>query len=281
MLRGAAGQVESLESRPERLRLVLDLTASMGAASTAGEPSPAEAARAAAVRVLEGLPPETDVSLQVLGIATGRACAPPVRLSAPERPWGSQLLARSVAALEPRSEGSLSQALREVRQDVHEAAPASRWRVVVLSDLRSDCGGDPCAGLTGLLELGARVDVVDLGDEPPACLAEMELPGPPSEAAALAPPPPPRFRVEAAPKGGREAGPELARGVAGEAPVGLAAGRAVVVLETDPVFRIGPLDLEPGTLTTVRALDFPAQETSWRAWALSRRPAGPERGTKP
>lgn len=58
-----------------------------------------------------------------------------------------------------------------------------------------------------------------------------------------------------------------------QGPIPVPPGRAVVVLELEPPFRVGPVDLNRGVLTLVRGVDFPAAQPSWRAWSVARRSA--------
>lgn len=275
LLRGAAALPETPEPPgAPMLRVVVDQTLSMSSGTRGGAATPAEAARAASGHLFESLPPGSDVTLYVLGIAQGRACTPAVRISAPERERAPQLLARTVSSLEPRSEGSLSETLRRVGDDLRQTGAPAAGRVVVLSDFRNECEADPCAALTELVGLGAQVDVVALGAEPPACLAELVPEGPPAAASLAAPAATPDFRVEAV-LDAEAPSVVIAAGRVGDEPVALPSGQAVVVIELDPPFRIGPLDLAPGVVTTVRGADFPAGDPSWRAWSIEREKTTP------
>lgn len=280
LLRGASTLPEAPPPPGDpKLVLVVDQTRSMQAVQSFGEPSPAEAARAATKSLLESLPMDSDVGLYVLGIAQGRECSPAVRISAPGPSRAPSLLTRTVESLGPRSEGSLAEALRDVGDDLIRGGSPARARVILMSDLRDECESDTCAALAELVQQGAQVDVVALGSEAPACLNQLTVAMPTSTLEALAPPPATlEFRVEAVLDD--DAPPVvLAVGRANDEPVPLPSGRAVVVLETEPPFRIGPVELPAGQVTTVRGADFPAADASWRAWAVTRRPATPPVGS--
>lgn len=271
VLSGAAQPAPLAEASVQRLLVILDLTWSMERPAAIGAPIPLQAAKAATVRLLEGLPEPTEVGVQVLGIASGGQCPPPVWFSTSGGEQTPARLAAGLGALGARSEGSLSEALAQAQEAVQRSDAAASWRLVLFSDLGRECGADPCRGIQALVELGTQVDVVLLGSERPACLAEIEPPDAPTLAQALVPPPAPAFRVEALPDAKESDAVVWARGRAGEGPIAVPSGRAIVVVEVEPPFRIGPVDLRNGVVTTVKGVDFPAAPPSWRAWSVARR----------
>ena len=89
----------------------------------------------------------------------------------------------------------------------------------------------------------------------------------------MAPLPLPEFRLEPdSEEGGSSDGLIWATGRAGEEPIPVQTGRANIVVEVEPPFRIGPVDLRPGLVTKVRGIYFPSATPAWRAWSVERRP---------
>jgi hypothetical protein len=265
MLPGFARRPAALPLRRERVELLVDLTVSMRQPSAAGPPRFVAAQRAAA-RLLLSLPADIALGVRALGVAGGEGCASATPVMAP-RPATPVAFAAGLEKLVPLGEGSLAEALDAVRANRVDAGDLERTRIVIVSDLGRECGGDLCASAAPLISGGAQIEVVVLGDAAaPKCLADLAPAGPPRLALGPSTPAPPAFRVEShAPRG--DAAPALlATGLAGDAPVPVAAGPATVTVEFRHPTVIGPMLLGPATLTRIRVLDFPSLEPSVREW---------------
>lgn len=269
---------------PSRVAIVVDLSSSMQAPLEPGGPTAAAAARAAAIRLLDSLPPDTGVLLETLGAASGSACTSAVSMEAtpsasgdatPSRPAS---LAAPLGVLAPHSESSLAETLQRVGDAVERSGSSAGWHVVVMSDLGAECGGDPCAAIAGLVERGVPVDVVALGNRDAHTCPLPALPAP-ALTSRLAPAPPPSFRV-VAPEDAEVPGALLARGRANGAPVTLPAGRARILVDLDPPLAIGPFSLGAGQRSWLRILDFPAAQPPFRAWRLGSEPAAAGGGAR-
>ena len=259
----------------ERVEILLDLTTSMRATPPRRPPRYA-AARSAAVRLLRSLGAERSVGLRALGVTKGEEeCAGVLRLQRSSSPGDPDVLARQLDSLRPTAEGSLAGALDQIAGELGPGLAGTR--VVVFSDLGTECGGDLCAAAGRVASAGARLDLVLFSEaEVPECLAELSPEGEP-RLAALAPAALRRsFRVEAHETGSKAVGDVLARGRVDGTPTRVPAGAATVVLEIDPPSVIGPLELEEGTLTRVRVLDFPSLDPPTREWQTEVAPLEPE-----
>jgi Ca-activated chloride channel family protein len=247
----------------DRVEIVLDATRSMRAASLGGPPRIA-AARAAAARLLEALPPQTPVGVHVLGAAPGAACGA-------SQPWArgeagpvSADLSGRLRALAPGSEASLAGALEGLLAGGSGSLAGAR--VVAFTDLGGECAGDLCAAGAALAAAGAEIDLVVVSGAPvPRCLAGLVAGGGP-RAAAEAPPPAPAVRIETHPTW--SAGPPrvLVRGRADGTPLAVPEGPVLVVIEMSAPALIGPMRLDAFTRTRVRVLDFPALDPPVREW---------------
>jgi hypothetical protein len=269
---GLTAAKEPATSLPRRLDILVDLTNSMSQPSD-GESSLAAEARRQASKLLLSLPQGTEITLRAQGHHAEASCAHPERLAGPSIPTLRTAFVRQLEGLEPRAEGSLAAALAGIREDLEQEKAIRRTRVVVFTDLESHCGGDVCKEARALVEAGARLEIVALGEAPPSpCLAELET----SLEAARAPwprlaPPRPRFVIHASKEaaGGSDPVP-VARGRAGEGPVEVPAGLLTMVVELDPPETIGPFLVEPGSSARVRLLDYPEARPPTRLWRVER-----------
>lgn len=258
-------QAPAAEARgPEPVEILLDMTTSMKT-RTRGKPPRYMAAREAAARLLDELPRETRIGVRALGISRGAACVEPTLVA--QGPAGSlgRGLSAHLRALRPRSETSLAGALERVLREA--GAPLDRTRVVVFTDLGDECGGDLCAAGAALTAAGARIDFVLLGEaRVPECFAEFAPTTPPHAAASSGPAPSPGFRVLREGLAPDAPGAVLARGRANAGAVAVPPGTALVVVEVQPPALIGPMRLEPGSLTRIHVLDFPSLDPPVREW---------------
>ena len=215
--------------------------------------APVRAARSAAQRFAERLSTDTELELFVLGNVRSAGCNSLPTSYAGER---GELIDRT-GRLRGRGKGSLVTALDGF------ASPAEGGfeRVVAITALDDECGGDLCQAIQGLAERGIRLDLVLIGaTEAPTCAevtraeaAETPLPGRNGA--------PVEFAVESV-------GADPAVMVCGETgglPVRLAPGAAAVVVKLDPPLRVES-DFEPGTRWVLQVLDFPALDPPERQW---------------
>lgn len=260
---------------PPRIALLLDATASMASPAARGV-TKLEAARVRAAEILAAAPAEARLSVDALGPGDGDACRSPVSLAT--GPGGAA--SDTVRDLTAGGEASLADALAGVGRSLEASGGAAGARVVVLTDLEERCGGDLCASVKALVDGGASLDFVVLGDRPtPSCVASAE---PGAGAGGAGSPgaisPAPTFRV-------LPAAGQPADGVAGGSPVSVAAGAARVEVALDPPLQVGPLPLAPGSLVRLRVLDFPRASPPQREWVIdvveAGRAAGAETSSRP
>jgi hypothetical protein len=220
-----------------------------------------QAARHAAGRFLRSLPADADVTLHLLGSATGSACTPAIPVKAPSDSSPGQGLARVARTLPSRSEGSLAGSLEAIARLLRgEERARAGVRVLAISDLDGSCQeGGLCDAAAALSSAGADLDLVVIGEAPvPACLDQIGGDEePPLFAAAPIPPIQADFRVvrEEERKGGASR-PAVGK-VGGEA-VNVAPGRVRVIVDLDPPVEVGPVDLAPNASLRIRILEFPA-----------------------
>jgi len=249
----------------ERVEVLLDLTTSLRAGDDGIETY--AAARSAAARFVRGLPEGEPVRVHALGLTPGRSCESATRLDPHERARSHAELASGIERLEPAGEGSLAVALAELRSGLAAGGELGRSRVVVFSDLGSECGGDVCTAADLLLEAGARIDFVVLGSAPsPACFSAL-VPADRGQHAQVIRPP--RFRIVSYDPDGESAPLVLAEGRADATRRRVPAGPVMIEVALEPPAKIGPLVLSPGAWTRVRVIDFPALDPPVRESATS------------
>ncbi|HEY8156853.1 MAG TPA: vWA domain-containing protein [Myxococcota bacterium] len=250
----------------ERVELLVDVTASLRAGTAGAERF--RAARRAASRFLTQVPAQTRLGVRALGVGPRDGCQSPTLLTGGRRERTRAGLAARVDSLQPAGEGSLAVALAELRGELVASGELRRSRVVVFTDLGSECGGDLCTAAELLIDDGVRLDFVVLGDAAaPACFAELPVPEPPADPPPLLPSP--GFQIVA-----YDPGPErepflLAEGSADGTRRRVPAGPVTVLLGFEPPSLIGPLVLSPGTWTHIRVVEFPALDPPVREWAWS------------
>jgi hypothetical protein len=263
---------------PERVELLIDVTTSLRNGPEGAEHF--RAARSAAARFVRELPADSALGIQALGVGRGQDCASATRLGGGRREPSRAELGRRIETLQPAGEGSLAVALAELRGELSASDQLARSRVVVFSDLGSECGGDLCEVAEMLLDSGARLDFVVLGDAPaPACFDAL-TPAAPAPDDSLAQDPP-MFRIVA-----YDPGPErepflLAEGRADGTRRRVPAGPVTVLVGFDPPSLIGPMVLSPGTWTHIRVVEFPALDPPVREWVWSTFPLAPGAAAPP
>lgn len=245
--------------RPRPLVVVLDATRSM-AGGEPGRPTPFDVAREAARAVVAAAAGGVPLDVRLLGGSGAGTCGPASRLEGSE----------GLAALAPGGEASLAVALGGIAREAQAAPLDPAPRIVVLSDLGGECGGDLCEAAARVVEAGAELAVIAVGDRPPpACLRSIDVD--PARAPEWAIPPDPRGADFVALD--VSSGVILARGSVGGGPVPVPPRAVLLRLDLDPPLRLGPVLVEPGTLTRVRILDFPRADPPVREWQA--RIAGP------
>ena len=163
--RGVPASEERATALPRRLDVLVDLTKSMGRAGEDGR-SWASEAYSRASNLLLSLPQGTEITLRAQGHQAEASCAIPERLAGPAIPTLRIAFVRQLEGLGPRTEGSLAAALAHIRLELEREEAIQRTRVVVFTDLDSHCGGDVCEEARTLVEAGARLKVVALGEAP-------------------------------------------------------------------------------------------------------------------
>ncbi len=273
VLRGFPASAPEPAVSASRVEVLLDLTRSMREPTAAG-PERFRAAQAAASRLVQELPDAAGLGLTVLGLEAGPACSEPRRVAGPGSDATRAALAQKLGGLEPRGEGSLAAGLERVQQQLAQEGVRHGARVVAITDLGAECGGDLCAAAASLVAAGVPLDLMLLGEAPvPACLAGLA----PVQALAPGGTAMPALRVVSADADG----PAVVTGRADGSVVLVPAGSANLVVELDP-----PLQLErgfaPGADLRLRILDFPAldppvREWHWKEGPARKQAAGPER----
>jgi hypothetical protein len=246
-----------------RVAVVVDVTPSMAAGNFVRSSNP-EVAQIAAAHLLRSLPQDVPTSLVAFG-TRGPACEAPPLLLGPEsgRPG---VLALRAEELSPAAEASLASALDSVAAELAAGPVGDRTRVVVFSDFEPKCGGDLCEAGERLVSTGATLDLVVLGGgQVPACLRSPAPPvGLPDVVSRGTDLPPVSFRLVAAPDGP----PRVpANGVAGERPLRVDPGAAMVELALSPPLDV-PVLLSAGALLRLRVMDFPAASPPVRDWLV-------------
>jgi hypothetical protein len=250
------------------------MTTSMQAATSRG-PRRYLGARESAGRLLAALPPDTPVGIRAIGVTPSESCVETTHLAAGSVGELGQGVRSHLRALRPRSEGSLAGALQTVVERPN--GPLDRTRVVIFSDLGSECGGDLCAAGSALAAAGARLEFVLLADAAlPGCLSKVA----PQPAPRIASTPPalvqPEFRIESHDVDSRQRGPVLVRGRADGERLRLSPQHVLIVVEMDPPALIGPIALEPNGHTHIHILDFPSLDPPVREWGWTIEPiSGP------
>jgi len=261
----------------ERVEVLLDVTTSLRA-GPAGATN-LLAARTAAARFVRGLPDTTPLSVRALGLTPGGSCESASLLGPRQRARSHAWLAAQVGSLMPAGEGSLAVALAELRGALAERGDLERSRVVVFSDLGTECGGDLCTAAELLLDAGARLDFVVFGDAAaPACFDAL-VPAEPWQEAPV--PDPPDYRIVAYDPSPEREPFVLAEGRADGSRQRVPSGPVTIELGLDPPALIGPLVLSPGTRTRVRVVEFSDLDPPVREWVWATEPLTAGAGVEP
>jgi hypothetical protein len=248
--------------------VLLDATRSMLAPTRRGA-NHYVAAQRAATRFATGLPSQRAVWLYALGSADAPDCQPVLRGTRAPNAAARGPVIEEIAGVQPQGEGSLAEALERVREELWRSDALMGSRIAVFSDLVAGCGGDLCAAAAKLIQGGARLDVVAIGDTPaPACLRE------PTGLADSLPPPksvdrPVHYRLEVSKPEPMVVGCSDVGGL----PVAAPAGRGTVVVELDPPLRVEAY-FAPGKRHVLQVIDFPALDPETRHWRWLDTPAG-------
>jgi len=252
---------------PARIELVLDARAGLSQRRV-GRTDAAQAVVAGARQLLDVLPPDVPVTLHALGAGGGEDCDAASAVSDPLA--GSPAdVAAALAEARPAARASLPDALTRLADLLARGGRASRARVVVVTDLADDCGGDLCAASQALVDAGASLELLVVGDaETPICVAAAAAPaGPPAPLASAPILSAPRFRV--IPLARRPSGVTVPRsGVAGQGPVSAPAGLARIEVDLVPPLVIPEVALAPDARQRLRIVDFPSASPPVREWRL-------------
>ena len=248
--------------------MLLDATSSMLAPTGEGA-SHYVAAQRSATRFANDLPSQREIWLYAVGSADSPDCQPVFRGTRAPNAAARGPLLEEITGVQPRGEGSLAEALDRVREELSRSDALMGSRIAVFSDLVSSCGGDLCAAAAKVIQGGARLDVVAIGDTPaPACLRE------PTGLAETLPPPksvaqPVHFRLEVSKPEPMVVGCSDAGGL----PVAAPPGRGTVVVELDPPLRVEGT-FAPGKRHVLQVIDVPTLDPETRHWRWVESPAG-------
>jgi len=257
------------EPRADRAPVVvlLDATPSMRVV-TRERVSRYAAAQRAATRFAVALPATQPLWLYALGADNAVECQSVLRGTRAESSADRSALLAQIDRVKPQGEGALAGALDGIRQDLWRAQDLFGSRIVVFSDFGSECGGDVCASAAKLVEAGARLDFVAIGEaQVPACLREpagLSENAPPP----IPPTPPVHFRLEVSEPEPMVVGCSDAGGL----PVAVPPGAATVVVDLDPPLRVDA-QLDPGARRRLQVLDFPLLDPPTRQWRWVELPA--------
>ncbi len=260
LLRGFSAEETKLKPQNAPVVVLLDATTSMLEESQHQTPLHVGAQRAASrfANRVEALRP---VWLFTMGSGATDACQPTFRGARATNAAARGPLLEEIRQQRPRGESSLARALDSVRGELWRSEVLLGSRVVVFTDVGSECGGDVCAAAAKLLEGGARLDVVAIGDRRvPACLREpsgLAETLPPTETADQLT----HYRIEVERPERMVAGCSDAGGL----PVAVPAGPGTVVVELDPPLRVGAY-FAPGRRHVLQVLDFPSLSPPRRHW---------------
>jgi hypothetical protein len=260
VLRGFSAEETRLTPQNAPVVVLLDATTSMLEQSPHKTPLHVGAQRAASrfANSVEALRP---VWLFTMGSGASDACQPTFRGARATNAAARGPLLEEIRQQRPRGESSLARALDSVRGELWRSDVLLGSRVVVFTDVGSECGGDVCAAAAKLLEGGARLDVVAIGErQAPACLREpsgLAESLPPTESADQLT----HFRIEVERPERMVAGCSDAGGL----PVAVPAGPGTVVVELDPPLRVGA-HFAAGRRHVLQVLDFPSLVPPRRHW---------------
>jgi hypothetical protein len=218
-------------------------------------------AQRAATRFASGVEALRPVWLFAMGSGDSKPCQSAYRGARAKNAAARGPLLEEIRRQQPRGEASLAKALDSVRGELGRSDALLGSRVVVFTDAGDECGGDVCAAAAKLIEGGARLDIVAIGENRvPACLRE------PSGLAESVPPfesedRSTHFQIEL-----EEPEPMLAGcSNAGGLPVAVPPGPGTVVVELDPPLRVGAY-FEAGRRHVLQILDFPGLDPARRHW---------------
>lgn len=261
---------------PARVELVFDARPSL-AQRRIGRASAADAVRAGARRLLESLPADVPVTLHAVGAGRGEACDAASALADPIAGDPAEVRT-ALESVRSGARASLPAALLRLSADLARDPAATRARVVVVTDLASECGGDLCAAAQAVVDAGASLEMLVAGDaETPACVALVAAPdGAPAPLAAAPALTAPRFRVVPLAKGRGATGAPRS-GVAGEGAVSAPPGLARIEVDLAPPLVLPEVALVPNARHRLRIVDFPSASPPVREWRLE--PAAPDAAT--
>jgi hypothetical protein len=264
---------------PSRVELLIDVRPSV-TYRRVGRAAALDAVRASASQLLGALPTDTPVTLHALGAGRGASCEAASALADPLYGTAGEI-APAVMRAAPRTGASLADGLRRVADTIARERRGPGARVVAISDLAPECGGDPCEAARALVATGATLELVAIGEAPaPECIAALAAPAsPPAAFADVVPLTAPRFRATPARPGARPGAP--VEGVAGGEAIELPAGVARVDVALEPPLVVPELALVGGALHRLRILDFPSASPPVREWTLETEAAAEEEASSP
>lgn len=157
-------ETEIMRKMPPRMELILDASGSMNRRiGGKGSPRRIDLAKKALVEVVDSLPDSSIVALRVFGrrIKEGRkgACQD-TELLVPFGPLDKEALKKKVQGIQALGTTPIAYSLKKAGEDF-PPGPGER-RILLITDGKEECGGDPAATVAELRRSGleVRVDVV-------------------------------------------------------------------------------------------------------------------------
>ena len=174
---------------------------------------------------------------------------------------------RSDACPEPGRETFAGEALDALRAQLASAGTPNA-RVVLVSDVSSECTPVLCDAAQRLAASGTWLDLIQIGPgTPPQCLQDLESSQGKAPAFLSSQTAAPAFRVETL-ESSTSPRNVVARGNAQGGPVSVDPGLRMIVIELSPEEQIGPVLLQDGQRTRVRLMDFPLSAPGRREWVV-------------
>lgn len=145
------------DATPINMEIILDASGSMNE-KLGGSPK-IEIAREVLLRLIRELPPDTRVALRVFGLRGG---CEDIQLLVPLQDLNTAVLEREIGALKAVGATPISKALGQARDDFR-GREGEENVVVLVSDGKESCRGDPCSAAAELRHVGIRTKVHVIG----------------------------------------------------------------------------------------------------------------------
>jgi hypothetical protein len=150
---------QRLAAAPPNVEIVLDASGSMWG-RLEGDVPKIETAKSVLGELVDGLPDDARVALRAYGHRTEGDCSD-IELLVAMGPKDEAALARALAAVSPKGKTPITAALRAALADFGDVA--GRNLVVLVSDGKETCEGDPCEAVRELRAAGVEAQVHVVG----------------------------------------------------------------------------------------------------------------------